>query len=73
MHEIEYLTIRSGWLILMSHTKKGVCILLMRFLLSDSLPNEDEPDETDIPIYIHNHLLRERELQKDIKGRELVL
>ena len=42
MHEIEYLTRRSGWLILMSHTKKGVCILLMRFLLSDLSIKEEE-------------------------------
>ena len=36
------------------------------FISSDSLANGDEPDESDIPIYIHNHLLRERELEKDI-------
>lgn len=57
MHEIEYLTIRSGWLILMSPTRKGVWILLMRFLLSDSLPNEDEPDETDIRPHLRTNKL----------------
>ena len=48
MHQIEFLTIRNGWVILMSPTRKGLCILFMRFISSDSLANGDEPDESDM-------------------------
>ena len=48
MHEIEYLTIRNGWLILASPTRKGLVLLFMRFISSDSLANGAEPDESDI-------------------------
>lgn len=63
MLEIEVIT-RSGPVILMSNTEYGLYRMFMRFISSDSLPNEDEPDEC--PTYIHNNLLRERNLLKDI-------
>ena len=66
MHQIEYLTIRNGWVILMGTTREVLILSFIDFISSDSLANGDEPDESDIPIYIHNHLLRERELQKDV-------
>jgi len=45
MHEIELLT-RSGPIILMSPTRKGLYNAFKRFLSSDSLALVDEPDET---------------------------
>ena len=51
MHEIELIT-RSGPIILMARTPKQLYAAFRRFVSSSSLPNEDEPDETDIPIYI---------------------
>ena len=42
----------------MAKTRKQLYAAFRRLVSSDSLATVDEPDETDIPIYIHNQVLK---------------